>query len=52
MSDAFSRLDGVTNVEMDGKKANVTFDPAKTSPKKIVDDFNKAGGQYKAKKAR
>lgn len=50
MSDAFTRLDGVTNVEMDGNKAVVTFDPKKTDTKKIIESFNSDGSRYKAKK--
>ena len=51
MADALSRLDGVVNVKMQGKKALVTFDTEKTDEKKLIEAFNGSGGSYKASKA-
>ncbi len=52
MSDILSRLDGVNKVEMDGKKAKVTFDPSKTKVEKIIKDFNKTAGRYSARESK
>jgi len=41
----------VTKVEMEGKKARVTYDPKVTDEKKLIEGFNKSGGRYKASKA-
>lgn len=52
MSDILSRLEGVTKVEMAGKKAKVTFDSQVTKVEKIIKDFNKAAGRYKASESK
>ena len=36
---------------MQGKKAQVTFDPEVTNEKKIIEGFNGDGGRYKASKS-
>jgi hypothetical protein len=36
---------------MKGKTAKVTYDPSVTDEKKLIDAFNKIGGQYTAKKS-
>jgi len=36
---------------MQGKKAVVTYDPAVTDEKKLIEAFNKDGGRYKASRA-
>ena len=48
---SLSRQVGVTKVEMQGKKAKVTYNPETTDEKAIIEGFNKDGGRYKASKS-